>query len=74
MGAVRAGLQFPSEDSPDYFDFLYYAFVIGMTAQVADVAIKSRNMRRTALVHGVVSFVFNTVVLAFAVNIAAGLM
>jgi uncharacterized membrane protein len=45
-----------------------------MTAQVADVAIKSRNMRRTALVHGVVSFVFNTVVLAFAVNIGAGLM
>jgi uncharacterized membrane protein len=73
-GVVRAGLQFPSEDSPDYFDFLYYAFVIGMTAQVADVAIKSRNMRRTALVHGVVSFIFNTVVLAFAVNIAAGLM
>jgi uncharacterized membrane protein len=73
-GAVRAGLQFPGEDSPDYFDFLYYAFVIGMTAQVSDVAIKGRNMRRTGLVHGIVSFIFNTVVLAFAVNIAAGLV
>jgi uncharacterized membrane protein len=73
-GAVCAGLQFPSEEAPDYFDFLYYSFVIGMTAQVSDVAVTSREMRRTALLQGIVSFVFNTVVLAFAVNIAAGLI
>jgi uncharacterized membrane protein len=73
-GEVRAGIQFPSEDAPDYFDFLYYSFVIGMTAQTSDVAITTREMRRTALLQGIVSFVFNTVVLAFAVNIAAGLI
>jgi uncharacterized membrane protein len=73
-GHVRAGLQFPSEEAPDYFDFLYYSFVIGMTAQVSDVVITSREMRRTALLQGIVAFVFNTVVLAFAVNIAAGLI
>lgn len=73
-GNIRGGLGFPSEEAPDYFDFLYFSFVIGMTAQVSDVAVKSREMRRTALVQGLVAFVFNTLVLAFAVNIAAGLI
>lgn len=73
-GPIRGGLRFPAEDRPDYFDFLYYAFVVGMTAQVADVGITARSMRRATLVHGIVSFAFNTVILAFAVNIAAGLI
>ena len=65
------GLKFPDEDKPDYWDFVYFSFVIGMTAQVSDVAITDRTIRRTATAHGVVSFVFNTALLALMVNIAA---
>ena len=65
------GLKFPDEDKPDYWDFVYFSFVIGMTAQVSDVAITDRTMRRTATAHGVISFVFNTALLALMVNIAA---
>jgi uncharacterized membrane protein len=65
------GLKFPDEDKPDYWDFVYFSFVIGMTAQVSDVAISDRTIRRTAAAHGVVSFVFNTALLALMVNIAA---
>jgi uncharacterized membrane protein len=66
------GLKFPGEDKPDYWDFVYFSFVIGMTAQVSDVAITDRGIRRTATAHGIVSFVFNTALLALMVNIAAG--
>ena len=65
------GLKFPGEDKPDYWDFVYLSFVIGMTAQVSDVAITNRGIRRTATAHGIVSFVFNTALLALMVNIAA---
>jgi uncharacterized membrane protein len=65
------GLKFPDEDKPDYWDFIYFSFVIGMTAQVSDVAITDRTIRRTAIAHGVVSFVFNTALLALMVNIAS---
>jgi uncharacterized membrane protein len=65
------GLKFPDENEPDYWDFVYFSFVIGMTAQVSDVAITDRTIRRTATAHGVVSFVFNTALLALMVNIAA---
>lgn len=65
------GLKFPDEDKPDYWDFVYFSFVIGMTAQVSDVAITDRTIRRTATAHGVISFVFNTALLALMVNIAA---
>ena len=65
------GLKFPDEDKPDYWDFVYFSFVIGMTAQVSDVAIAERGMRRTATAHGIVSFAFNTALLALMVNIAA---
>jgi uncharacterized membrane protein len=68
-----AGLVFPGGAPPDYVDFLYYAFIIGMTCQVSDVQIAGRNLRRLSLVHGVLSFFFNTVVLALAINLAAGL-
>jgi uncharacterized membrane protein len=67
------GLVFPGDEAPSAADFLYYSFVVGMTAQVSDVQVAAPGMRRVTLVHGVASFFFNTVILALAVNIAAGL-
>ena len=67
------GMTFPGGDpNPDYWDFIYFSFVIGMTSQVSDVAITSKAIRRTATVHGIVSFMFNAALLALTVNIAAG--
>jgi uncharacterized membrane protein len=68
------GLQFPSgnrDEHADYWDFVYFSFVIGMTAQVSDVGITDKTIRRTVTVHGIISFVFNTALLALMVNIAA---
>jgi uncharacterized membrane protein len=70
----RKGLLFPGERNPSYGDFLYFAFVIGCASQTADVETISPAMRRTALVHGVVAFFFNTVILALTINIGAGLV
>ena len=73
-GAKPGGLQFPSgdeHDDADYWDFVYFSFVIGMTAQVSDVGITDKIIRRTATVHGIISFVFNTALVALMVNIAA---
>jgi uncharacterized membrane protein len=73
-GAKPGGLQFPSGDEhekPDYWDFVYFSFVIGMTAQVSDVGITDKTIRRTATAHGIVSFVYNTALVALMVNIAA---
>jgi uncharacterized membrane protein len=73
-GAKAGGLQFPSgnaSENPDYWDFVYFSFVIGMTAQVSDVGITDKTIRRTATAHGIISFVFNTALLALTVNIAA---
>jgi uncharacterized membrane protein len=73
-GAKSGGLQFPNGDEhekPDYWDFVYFSFVIGMTAQVSDVGITDRTIRRTATAHGIVSFVYNTALVALMVNIAA---
>jgi uncharacterized membrane protein len=67
------GLAFPGDETPDATDFLYYSFVVAMTAQVSDVQVESRTMRRLTLVHGVASFFFNAVILALAVNAVAGL-
>jgi uncharacterized membrane protein len=64
------GLQFPGTDEPALWDFLYYSFVVGMTAQVSDVQVLTTRMRRITLGHGVVSFFFNAIILALAVNIA----
>ncbi len=68
------GLAFPEEKEPDYNDFLYFSLVVGMTCQVSDVQITSREIRRLCLFHGVLSFFFNTGVLALSINIAAGLL
>jgi len=66
------GLAFPGGDEePDYWDFVYFSFVIGMTSQVSDVGITSKALRRTVALHGVVSFFFNAALLALTVNIAA---
>jgi len=73
-GALARGLEFPGEAHPDYLDFVYFAFVIGMTFQVSDVQITSRTLRRAATVHGLIGFLFNTVILALTVNIAAGII
>ncbi|APW37868.1 hypothetical protein RD110_12220 [Rhodoferax koreense] len=67
-----AGLDFPGKLDPDYFDFLYYSFVVGMTSQVSDVQVTSREMRRITLVHSVLSFGFNMLVLALSINVVAG--
>lgn len=66
------GLEFPSTREPVLSDFLYFSFVIGMTAQVSDVQVLTAGLRRLVLFHGVVSFFFNTVLLALAINLAAG--
>lgn len=69
------GLAFPGgEGEPDYWDFVYFALVIGMTAQVADVGITTKEIRRTVTAHGVVSFFFNVALLALMVNIAASVL
>ncbi len=73
-GTKPGGLQFPSgdkQDHADYWDFVYFSFVIGMTAQVSDVGITDKTIRRTATVHGIISFVYNTALVALMVNIAA---
>lgn len=63
------GLKFPGGGEPGEWEFLYFAFVVGMTAQVSDVVVTASRLRRLVLVHGIVSFFFNTVILALAVNI-----
>jgi uncharacterized membrane protein len=68
------GLDFPGDREPDYLDFTYFSFVIGMTSQVSDVAVTSRAMRRLTLMHGLLSFGFNVVVVALSVNIFASLI
>jgi uncharacterized membrane protein len=68
------GLIFPGNRPPDYFDFAYFSFVVGMTCQVSDVQITSRRMRRITLFHSVLSFGFNTMILALLINIVSGLL
>ena len=70
-GPKAGGMAFPGGSEPDYWDFVYFSFVIGMTAQVSDVGITDKYVRRTATAHGIVSFVFNTALVALMVNIAA---
>ncbi len=68
------GLEFPGEEDPDYWDFFYFALVLGMTFQVSDVVITARATRRLATAHGLIGFLFNTVILALSVNIGASLL
>jgi uncharacterized membrane protein len=68
------GLVFPGDQDPDYWDFLYYSLVVAMTAQVSDVQITSKVIRRLTTVHGVLSFFFNVAVLALTVNMVSSLI
>ena len=68
------GLEFPGEKKPDYIDFAYFSFVIGMTFQVSDTAVHSRVIRRLVLIHGLISFGLNTFVVALTINLIAGLL
>ena len=70
----KSGLKFPGDAQPDYWDFIYFAFVVGMTFQVSDVAITHKSIRRTAAVHGVLSFFFTAAIISVTVNIAANVM
>lgn len=66
------GMQFPGEDpEPDYWDFMYFSFTVGMCAQVSDVTVSCKPIRRSVFGHSVISFIFNAALLALTVNIAA---
>ena len=65
----QGGLEFPGHGEPDYADFFYFAFTLGMTFQTSDVAIHSRRMRQIVLMHSIAAFVFNIGVLAFTINV-----
>ena len=69
-----SGIAFPGNPQPDFLEFLYFGFTIGMTFQVSDATTETPAMRRLVLVHAAVSFLFNAVILAAAVNLAAGLI
>ncbi|MFC5344574.1 DUF1345 domain-containing protein [Brevundimonas staleyi] len=73
-GGDRGGLLFPGEDQPDYWDFLHFSLIIGVASQTADVQIADRGLRRLSSVHSVTAFVFNTVLVALAVNLAVSLI
>ena len=68
------GLDFPGNEEPDFPEFLYFAMTVGMTAQVSDVTTRSAGMRRLVLGHSILAFLFNAVVVAAAVNLAAALV
>ena len=68
------GLSFPQDENPDYIDFTYFSFVIGCTFQVSDVEINSRRIRHAVLVHQMISFFLNTIVVALTINLVAGLI
>ncbi|MBF9219742.1 DUF1345 domain-containing protein [Hymenobacter ruricola] len=74
-GGDTGGLEFPGQDpEPDYLDFAYFAFTIGMAAQTADVTIPGRRQRRTALLHALLSFGFNTAIVALSISAIGGLL
>jgi len=68
------GSSFPGRPEPDYWDFLYFSFVVGMTFQVSDVQIEDHTLRRGVLAHGVLAFFFNVIIVALTINIVAGLI
>ena len=70
----RGGLEFPNDKTPDYLDFAYFSFGLGMTFQVSDVQVTSGIIRRLTLLHSLISFIFNTTFVALIINIIAGLI
>lgn len=73
-GETAAGLKFPEEEKPDYWDFFYFSTSIGASSQTSDTEVRSRHLRRLVTVHAIVSFFFNTMVLALTINLAASLV
>ena len=71
---IDRGIEFPRESQPDYLDFVYFSFVLGMTFQVSDCNVTAKKLRRLATLQGLIGFLFNTVILALSVNIAASLL
>jgi uncharacterized membrane protein len=67
------GIELPEKEPPSYFDFAYFAFTIGMCFQVSDVCVTSRQIRRAVLLHAVISFAYNSVILAFVLNLVFAL-
>ncbi len=70
-GQRANGLKFPGDAKPDYWDFMYFSFVIGMTFQVSDVAVTNKWIRRSVVTHGVLAFFYNAAIVALTVNMAA---
>ncbi|ANI88962.1 hypothetical protein A9P82_06435 [Arachidicoccus ginsenosidimutans] len=70
----KGGLDFPGKEKPDFIDFAYFSFTIGMTFQVSDIEISGKHIRRFALLHGLFSFAFNALIIALSVNIISGLV
>ncbi len=68
------GLKFPGHDEPNYADLAYFSFVIGMTFQVSDVQVSAKSIRRAVLAHALISFAYNTAILALVVNVVSGLL
>jgi uncharacterized membrane protein len=68
------GLQFPGSGEPDYLEFVYFSFGVGMTFQVSDVEISSRRIRRLCLMHALLSFAFNTAIVALSINVISGMV
>jgi uncharacterized membrane protein len=73
-GQRANGLRFPGDNRHDYWDFIYFSFVIGTTFQVSDVAVTNRWIRHSVSAHGVLSFFFNTAILALTANMAASMI
>jgi len=71
-GGDHGGISFPGDEEPDYWDFIYFAFTLGMTFQTSDIEIDSRGIRRVAILHCLAAFVFNIGVLAFTINVLGG--
>lgn len=68
------GLDFPDDEHPNYMDFAYYSFTIGMTFQVSDVTIKTKGLRKLTLIHSLFSFLFNTILIGITINEIVGLL
>jgi uncharacterized membrane protein len=71
-GSDEGGLEFPKTPEPDYWDFIYFAYCLGMTFQTSDVSITSGRMRRVVTLHCLAAFVFNLGVIAFTINVLGG--
>ena len=73
-GKAEPCLDFPGKGDPDYVDFLYFSYTIGCTSQTSDVGVSTRHARGIVLVHSILTFIFNTSILAMAINVGAGLV